>query len=195
MINQFDWMPEITDLRPVVQKTTGFVYLLESSMTLNNKRLVFTKEYLKDFNATQAAIRAGYSPKTAYSQGQRLLKNVEIKEVLAERLDELTMSAEEVLVRLGEQARSSIADVIEPTGKRTFLLDTDKIAEHGHLIKRIYHTKHGVGIELYNSQRALELIGKKHALFTDRIEGKLDLGIDKIIIELKPDGRTEDSGD
>jgi phage terminase small subunit len=42
------------------------------------KKLLFVEEYLVDLNATQAAIRAGYSEKTAYSQGQRLLKNVEV---------------------------------------------------------------------------------------------------------------------
>ena len=39
----------------------------------------FVDEYLVDLNATQAAIRAGYSEKTAYSIGQRLLKNVEVQ--------------------------------------------------------------------------------------------------------------------
>lgn len=47
---------------------------------LTPKQQKFIKEYLIDLNATQAAIRAGYSKKTAYSHGQRLLKNVEIQE-------------------------------------------------------------------------------------------------------------------
>jgi len=46
---------------------------------LTPKQLRFCQEYIIDFNATQAVIRAGYSKKTAYSQGQRLLKNVEIQ--------------------------------------------------------------------------------------------------------------------
>lgn len=45
---------------------------------MSPKRERFVIEYLLDGNATQAAIRAGYSAKTAYSQGQRLLKNVEV---------------------------------------------------------------------------------------------------------------------
>jgi phage terminase small subunit len=45
---------------------------------LNAKRAAFVREYLKDLNATQAAIRAGYSAKTAYSIGGRLLKEVEV---------------------------------------------------------------------------------------------------------------------
>lgn len=47
-------------------------------MSLNSKQQKFIDEYLIDMNATKAAERAGYSQKTAYSQGQRLLKNVEI---------------------------------------------------------------------------------------------------------------------
>jgi phage terminase small subunit len=47
-------------------------------MALKDRRLAFTREYPKDQNATQAAIRAGYSEKTAYSQGQRLLKDNEV---------------------------------------------------------------------------------------------------------------------
>ena len=48
-------------------------------MKLNPKQQLFVEEYLIDFNATQAAIRAGYSENTAYSQGPRLLENVEIQ--------------------------------------------------------------------------------------------------------------------
>ena len=46
---------------------------------MTEKRKRFAEEYLFDFNATQAAIRAGYSERTAYSIGQRLLKDVEVK--------------------------------------------------------------------------------------------------------------------
>lgn len=51
---------------------------------LNDKQAAFAREYLVDFNATQAAIRAGYSRKTAGSQGHDLLKKPEIQELLAE---------------------------------------------------------------------------------------------------------------
>ena len=54
---------------------------------MNAKQEKYCLEYLKDFNATEAAERAGYSKKTAYSIGGRLLKNVEIKK----RIDELKM--------------------------------------------------------------------------------------------------------
>ncbi len=53
-------------------------------MNITGKQAKFISEYTKDFNATQAAIRAGYSPKTAYSIGQRLLKNVEVQAAMKE---------------------------------------------------------------------------------------------------------------
>lgn len=56
---------------------------------LNDKQRTFIEEYVKDKNATQAALRAGYSEKTAYSQGQRLLKKAEIKKELENIFEEV----------------------------------------------------------------------------------------------------------
>jgi phage terminase small subunit len=65
------------------------------------KQNAFVAEYLKDLNATQAAIRAGYSEATAYSQGQRLLNHVEVSAVLgkakAKRAEECGIDAAWVL--------------------------------------------------------------------------------------------------
>jgi phage terminase small subunit len=68
---------------------------------LSAKQEQFCREYLVDLNATQAAIRAGYSPKTAYSMGQRLLKNVEVQAFIQrakqERAEKLSRTAQDVL--------------------------------------------------------------------------------------------------
>ena len=53
-------------------------------MALSLKRAAFVREYTVDLNATKAAERAGYSPKTAYSQGHRLLKDAEIQRAIAD---------------------------------------------------------------------------------------------------------------
>ena len=53
-------------------------------MSLNEKQKAFCEYYASTFNATESAKRAGYSERTAYSQGQRLLKHVEIQKYLAE---------------------------------------------------------------------------------------------------------------
>lgn len=65
--------------------------------SLTPKQQVFFTAFLSSNNATQAAIAAGYSEKTAYSQGQRLLKNVEIQELLKQRVESLNITVDEVL--------------------------------------------------------------------------------------------------
>lgn len=55
---------------------------------MNARQQAFVEHYLTDLNATQAAIRAGYSEKTAYSAGQRLLKHVEVAPAIAEAQQE-----------------------------------------------------------------------------------------------------------
>ena len=77
-------------------------------MTLSTKQRVFVYEYLRDFNATQAALRAGYSPKTAYSIGQENLKKPEIAELIKAEVDQRAMGANEILIGLTEQARGDL---------------------------------------------------------------------------------------
>ena len=64
---------------------------------MTDKQLRFIAEYSRDCNATQAAIRAGYSPKTAYSIGQELLKKPEIQKAMQTQLDSLIADKEERL--------------------------------------------------------------------------------------------------
>ncbi len=75
-------------------------------MSLTAKRQAFVREYPIDLNATKAAIRAGFSEKTAYSQGQRLLKNVEVaaavQKALAERSERTEITQDYVLTSIME---------------------------------------------------------------------------------------------
>ncbi len=77
----------------------------------------FVEEYLIDLNATQAAIRAGYSAKTAYSIGQRLLKEVETAEAIAagqaKRSAKTEITAERVLEELWAIATADANDLIQ----------------------------------------------------------------------------------
>lgn len=81
---------------------------------LTDKQKEFVRQYLVDLNATQAAVRAGYSERTAYSVGQRLLKNVEIQRAVAaaqaKRARRVEIKAEDVLrgvIEVTTQARDS----------------------------------------------------------------------------------------
>jgi phage terminase small subunit len=82
------------------------------------KRVRFCAEYLIDLNATQAAIRAGYSVKTAYSQGQRLLKNAEVAAALAEaqkaQMARTEISADSVIAELAKLGFANMADYMKP---------------------------------------------------------------------------------
>lgn len=89
-------------------------------MALNEKQLRFANEYLIDLNATQAAIRSGYAERTAYSQGQRLLKHAEVKftinELMKKRERETIAKQDEVLETLtailrGEQKGATLRGI------------------------------------------------------------------------------------
>jgi phage terminase small subunit len=77
---------------------------------LTTKRRLFVEAYLASPNATQAAITAGYSKKTAYSIGQRLLKNVEISKALEERIETAIITTDEILTDVKSIAKSSDKD-------------------------------------------------------------------------------------
>jgi len=89
-------------------------------MALTLKQHRFAREYLLDLNATKAAMRAGYSAATAYSQGHRLLKNVEIKKIIhgaMERRSERTgISADRVFHALGTIGFASMGDYLTDDG-------------------------------------------------------------------------------
>ncbi|HEX9704476.1 MAG TPA: terminase small subunit [Gemmatimonadales bacterium] len=61
---------------------------------MNERRRRFLEAYIVEPNATQAAITAGYSPKTAYAQGQRLLKNAEVATALATARERLRVRSD-----------------------------------------------------------------------------------------------------
>ena len=88
--------------------------------TLKGKQARFVEEYLKDLNATQAAIRAEYSVKTAYSQGQRLLGNVGVQQTIQERVNQRSertkIDSDYVLHRLAEIDRMDVLDILHDDG-------------------------------------------------------------------------------
>lgn len=164
-------------------------------MTLTAKQQKFINEYFAcGMNATQAAIRAGYSEKTARSIAHENLTKPDIKAEIERIYEESTVSAKEVLARFSDHARGDIGDIWdESTGQ----IDWQKARESGKtaLIKRIKHKtiittdKDGEGttitedeLELHDPQKALQLLGKHHKLFIDRTEIS---GVDGKPIEVK----------
>lgn len=158
---------------------------------MNQKHQQFINEYLICYNRTQAALAAGYSPKTAYSIGARLLKNVEISKAISERLTETAMSADEVLKRLADHARGDLGEFLNNAGD-TVTVDLSAMKQAGktHLIKKITQTKRRrlfrdgseeetvTSLELYDAQAAQVQLGKHHKLFVERNEVTVDDTLD-----------------
>lgn len=90
--------------------------IYKKDRVLNPKQLLFAAEYIKDFNGKNAAIRAGYSPKTAKEAASRLLTNVNIyKEIssnIEKRVENTRVEAEHVLQRLVAIDRMSIDQIL-----------------------------------------------------------------------------------
>lgn len=154
---------------------------------LNTKQQLFAEHYIKLNDATKAAIAAGYSKKTASSQGHRLLKNAEVSAYIRERteavLRRVKMEADEVLERLAEHARGDIGVFIrvnEATGEP--IIDMRGRGKPVHLIKRIKTkktTSSGEGydtttteveFEMYDAQTALTTLARHHRLLTDKVQ-------------------------
>lgn len=115
-----------------------------SDIKLKPKELTFAEEWLKTTNATQSAIKAGYSARTAYSAGNRLLKKVDVRQYIDERL--------------AEMKESSIADTNEVM---QFLSST---------MRGDIPDQFGLDPALNDRLKAAELLGKRYKLFTDKQE-------------------------
>lgn len=123
-------------------------------MTAKQKR--FCTEYLIDLNATQAAIRAGYSEKTARAIGQENLTKPDIKKYIGEKLKtiktEKIADAQEVLIYLTSVMRGEQKEQVP-------LLVGEGVQE---LVQK--------DVSVKDRLKAAELIGKRYALFTEKME-------------------------
>lgn len=162
---------------------------------LTDKQARFVQEYLIDLNATQAAIRAKYSEKTANEQGARLLANVSIRAAIDEAMDERSertgITADMVLQELAHIAfddiknylsyrtEKTVAGTDEVTGKPIYdyrqiievkdsdTIDTRNISEVSINAKGVFTFKQ------YCKDTALINLGKHLGMFTDRKEIEL----------------------
>ena len=128
------------------------------------KQQRFIEEYTVDFNATQAAIRAGYSERTAYSIGQGNLNKPEIDDAIKKRIAEKQMAADEASIRMADAARFDIGPYLRGAGRSQWVDIESLIADgYGWVIKGLKYTAQGAPIyDLWDSQRALEKIFDGH---------------------------------
>lgn len=157
---------------------------------------VFCLEYLKDFNATAAAKRAGYSEKTAQEQGSRLLSNVMVQVELKKAMDEVLGNAKadiaDIIKELKLIAFSDISDVMDwgivplevtsADGTQTYtrekqmikIKEKEEMGIKTKLISEMSETESMAGttrkLKMYDKLRAIELLGKYYKMFTDKVE-------------------------
>lgn len=124
-------------------------------MALNPQQERFVEEYLVDLNATQAAIRAGYSEDTAYSQGGRLLKHVEVgkavADAMAQRSVRTRVTADRVLTEL---ARIGFGDIRSVVAWRANTAETGKEDEDGVPETRAFNEVELIGSDLIDHDAA-----------------------------------------
>lgn len=153
---------------------------------LTEKQQRFVDEYLIDLNATQAAIRAGYSVKTADKQGWQLLEKTRITEAISEQMAERSrrtgVNQDRVVLELARIAFVNAADVIDPenaTIKKGATSD-DTAAIQSVKVK-VIPTKEGEGVErevrLNDKLKALELLGKHLGMWNDRMDVNVSIPI------------------
>lgn len=104
-------------------------------MALNEKQARFAAEYIVDLNATQAALRAGYSKKTAYSQGHDLLKHpevgAEIQRLKSARSARTEVSADAVVSELSRIAFSDVTEIVSGgAGAVLYVRELSTLPEH-----------------------------------------------------------------
>ena len=154
---------------------------------MTNKQTRFVEEYLVDLNATQAAIRAGYSPNTAQEIGAENLKKPMIRAAvdaaMAERSARTGVNQDRVVRELARIAFVKITDVANSDGTiKTDASDDDLACIESIKVKR---SDNDTGfmfereVKLSSKMKALELLGKHLGMFSDKlnIEGVLPVVI------------------
>lgn len=163
-------------------------------MALNPKQDRFWREYLIDFNATQAAIRAGYSANSAASQGERLLRHGEIQAALSAGMAAAAVKAEITVDRtILEYRRIALADIrkavrwrsdvqiigadddgnqIRQTGNELILVDSDDLDDDtAAAISEVQLTdKGGLRIKFHSKPQALDGLAKYLRMWVEQHE-------------------------
>jgi phage terminase small subunit len=155
--------------------------------TLTPKQERFAHEYVKDLNATQAAKRAGFSKATAYSAGQRLLKNVEIGRLVAslkeKQIAKSGLSAQMVLDELTKLGFSNVRDLFDAQGDLRSIHDLTPaqsacIASVEVVMKNATAGDGKVDrvlkIRTWDKPKVLELLAKHFALLTEVVKHTTD---------------------
>lgn len=176
------------------------------SGSLSAKRERFVAEYLIDLNATRAAVRAGYSRKTAEQQGCRLLRNVQVARAIArgqaQAADKTSVTHERVLAELELLAFSNVMHYLvdddgnvrlapgAPAGAERALQSVKRrvtVTGAGDNARRVVE----VEVKLWDKPGPLKLAGRHVGLFADRLELSASAQVLTFSLNLDGDGGAE----
>lgn len=144
---------------------------------LTPKQERFIQEYLVDLNATQSAIRAGYSIKTAAEQASRLLTNVRVSEAIAKGQQALAerigVTAEKVIDEMALIGFSNMQHYLQLSDPERPMIDLTRLTkEQASVIAELTHETRGdtqrVKIKLHDKVKALVNLGKHLGLFSEK---------------------------
>jgi phage terminase small subunit len=180
----------------LIKRASGLFFHAKSEVVrvakLTAKQQAFVDEYLVDLNATQAAIRAGYSVKNAGKIGPELLGKTRIKaaidKAMAERSRRTGINQDRVLRELAKVAFVNASDVInmdeatirgDANREDTAAIASVKVktipGEDGDITER--------EVKIYDKLKALELLGKHLGMFTDKVNLNAEMAV-KIVDDI-----------
>ena len=119
---------------------------------LTDKQLLFATEYIKTANATQAALKAGYSENSARQQGSRLLSNANVGQYIQQHMEQKNNNT----IATADEVLQYLTRVMNGEEKDAFGLD----------------------VSVNDRTKAAELLGKRHMLFTDKVKLDAEIEID-----------------
>ena len=119
---------------------------------LTDKQLLFATEYIKTANATQAALKAGYSENSARQQGSRLLSNANVGQYIQSHMEKKNKST----IATADEVLEYLTKVMNGEEKDAFGLDAS----------------------IADRTKAAELLGKRHMLFTEKVKLDAEIEID-----------------
>lgn len=168
---------------------------------LTDKQQRFVDEYLIDLNATQAAIRAGYSAKTADQQGSRMLANVKVKQAVAEKQAQRSkrtgVNQDRVVLELAKVAFAKMTDIVDSNGRIKEDASPDDLACIESIKYKESDNEYGGSVErevkIASKLKALELLGKHLGMWSDKFNVTVEKSekLDDIISQLGGEGLEE----
>lgn len=152
---------------------------------LTDKQQRFVEEYLIDLNATQAAIRAGYSVKTANEQGSQNLAKLSIQQAIAERMAERSrrtgVNQDRVVLELAKIAFVKMTDIVDSEGNIKGDAAEDDLACIESVKYKHSDTDTGYSeereVKIASKLKALELLGKHLGMWNDKVDLNVALPI------------------